>query len=392
MSYCLRERGREHIILERSRIANRWYSERWDSLFFQFPNWSLRLPGFAYAGPDPDGFAHWPQIARFIEDYARFIDAPIRCGANVSSVREGSRPGQFLIETEDTQFLTSHVVMATGPFQRPAVPACSADFPASIFQVHASDYRNPNQLPAGAVLVVGSGASGGQIAEELYQDGRKVFLSVSRHRRVPRRYRGRDVLWWLLALGRMDTRIDSFPGRRKPPSLVITGVNGGHDIDVRRFAADGVTVLGRLLGAADGKIAFAPDSEPILAEADQAYADFKRDADAHGRAEGLDLPEDEPADPAPAAPLPTISTLDLATAGIAAVVWGTGYGYDFGWVKLPIFDAGGAPVQDRGVTRCAHAYFLGLHWMHTFKSGVFFGVGDDAAYLAEYIAGAHSSR
>ena len=266
MSYCLRERGREHIILERSRVAERWHSERWRSLAFQFPNWALQLPGFAYSGNHPDRFAPYREIAQFVEDYARFIDAPVRTGVEVLSLSQDAVSNRFLVETRSTTIAASHIVIATGPFQRPSTPAWSSDIPSHIFQVHASGYRSSDQLPGGSVLVVGSGASGCQIAEELYQEGRSVYLSVSRHRRMPRRYRGRDFTRWVLDLGRMDVSIDSFPGRKYPPSLVVTGVNGGHDIDLRRFAADGVTILGRSLGVSEGKLAFDHDAEQVLSE------------------------------------------------------------------------------------------------------------------------------
>jgi len=387
MSHCLRERGREHIVLERSRVAERWHGERWDSLAFQFPNWALRLPGYEYQGDDPDGFAHYTEIARIIEAYARQIDAPVRCGAEVVALREDSSSGRLLVETRDSTIEASHVVIATGPFQQETVPACSADFPARIFQVHATRYRGPAQLPPGAVLVVGTGASGCQIAEELNQAGRTVYLSVSRHRRMPRHYRGRDITWWALALGIMDTPIDRFPNRKYPPSLVITGVNGGHDINVRRFAADGVIVLGRLLGVVDDTLAFGNNAEENLLEADTAYRDFEKRADEHALAKSIDLPDSAPRAIEPTGPaIPPVATLNLRDAGITSVIWGTGYRFDFDWVKLPVLDESGAPLQQRGVTSVPNACFLGLHWMHTFKSGVFFGVGDDAAYLADRIA------
>jgi putative flavoprotein involved in K+ transport len=241
-------------------------------------------------------------------------------------------------------------------------------------------------LPPGAVLVVGSATSGCQIAEELYQSGRVVYLCLSRHRRAPRRYRGRDLTWWLLEMGRMDARIDSFPGRRIPPSMLITGVDGGHDVDLRRFAADGVVILGRLNGVAEGRLCLGDNAEQILAEADKAYPDFKRTADDYVRSAKIDAPEDENTDSLPnPVPIPSASTLDLSAANISSVVWCTGYAFDFGWLKVPVLNERGAPVQERGVTGCANLYFLGLHWMHTFKSGVIFGVGDDAAYLADHM-------
>ena len=387
MSYHLRQRGREHIVLERKRIAERWHSERWNSLAFQFPNWALRLPGFTYKGDDPDGFAHYREVAKFVEDYAHFIEAPVRCGVEVVSLRGEPDSGRFLVDTNDGAIAASRVVVATGPFQRPSLPAWSTTLPPHIFQVHASRYLDPDQLPPGAVLVVGSATSGCQIAEELYQSGRTVYLCLSRHRRAPRRYRGRDLTWWLLAMGRMDARIDSFPGRKIPPSMLITGVDGGHDVDLRRFAGDGVVMLGRLKGVAEGKLSLDDNAEQILAEADKAYPDFKRAADDYARAARIDAPEDDNAEPLPnSVPIPSVSTLDLKAANINSVVWCTGYAFDFGWLKVPVLTEHGAPVQERGVTACANLYFLGLHWMHTFKSGVIFGVGDDAAYLADQMA------
>src|SRR5262245_20310420 len=218
MSYHLQQRGREHIVLERKRVAERWHTERWHSLRFQFPNWALRLPDFTYKGDDPNSFAHHSEIAQFIEDYARHIAAPVRCGADVLSLENDPASDGFLIQTEDSVMTASQVVIATGPFQASAIPGCAVRLPSGIFQVHASRYVNNDQLPPGAVLVVGSGGSGCQIAEELYQSGRTVYLCISPYRRVPRRYRGQDLTRWLLAMGRMDARIDSFPGRRIPRS------------------------------------------------------------------------------------------------------------------------------------------------------------------------------
>ena len=386
MSYYLRGRGREHVILERTRVAERWHSERWDSLAFQFPNWALRLPGFSYKGDQPDTFAHYRDIAIFVEEYARFIDAPVRCGADVISVRQNPNTKRFEIDTKDQMIDATCIVVATGPFQSPAISPLSKTLPPDLFQVHASNYRNPDQLPPGAVLVVGSGASGCQITEELYQNGRIVYLSVSRHRRAPRRYRGRDVTWWLLSLGRMDQTIDSFPGRQMPPSVVITGANGGHDVNIRDYARDGVVVLGRLIGVDGTEITFGTDAEDILAASDKAYADFRQIADDYVVNTKLDM-EVEEHTAVDRAPTQHVTTIDLKAANITSIIWSTGYKFDFNWLEVPVLDERGAPVQERGVTNCQNLYFLGLHWMHTFKSGVLFGVGEDAAYLADYIDG-----
>src|SRR5215208_5394338 len=324
MSYHLRDRGREHIILERKRVAERWHSERWDSLAFQFPNWALQLPGFVYAGEHPDAFAHYREVASFVDDYARFIDAPVRCNAEVTSLRREGDTGKFVIETKGLAVESSRVVVATGPFQRPSLPDLSGALPHGIVQVHASTYRNPDQLPPGAVLVVGSGASGCQIAEELYQSGRPVYFSVSRHRRAPRRYRGRDLTWWLISMGRMDQKIDSFPGRQMPPSVVITGVSGGHGINIRQFARDGVVILGRLTGIDRNQLWFGSDAEDVLAVSDKAYLDFKRMADDFANTNKLDLVSEEPT-AVHCTPIEIIPSLDLTATNITSVVWGTGY-------------------------------------------------------------------
>ncbi|MGX9573641.1 flavin-containing monooxygenase [Mesorhizobium sp. f-mel] len=273
MSYYLQQHERKHIVLERARIAERWRTERWDSLRFQFINQSIELPGFSYQGPEPEGFAHHTAIKRFIEDYAAKIAAPVRQGVEVTRLWRRDT-GDYALDTSAGSMTARHVVVATGPFQRSMIPATTRDLPRSVYQVHASKYRSPDELPPGAVLVVGSGASGSQIADELQQSGRNVYLSVSPHRRVPRRYRGKDVLWWFDKMGRFEITIDSFPERRYPPSTVITGVNGGYDMDVRRFARDGGTVLGRVLGCADGKLSIGDDASQILAEADKSYEDF----------------------------------------------------------------------------------------------------------------------
>ena len=386
MSYLLQERGRQHIVLERNRVAERWQSERWNSLAFQFPNWAIRLPGFEYKGEEPDAFAHYTEIAKLLEDYARLIEAPIESNTEVKSLSKDPDTDTFIVNTTKGVLTSSNVVVATGPFQKPLLPGFASRCPSNVFQVHASQYRGPTELPKGAVLVVGSGASGCQIAEELYQNGRTVCLCVSRHRRAPRRYRGKDLTWWLLGMGRMDTRIDSFPDRKIPPSIVITGVDGGHDINIRHFGNDGVIVLGGLLGIDGNRLSFRDNAEEILAFSDNAFRDFGRAADQYAMKigsglseEGLEIPQFEPVRSTP--------SLDLRDASITSIIWSTGHMFDFDWIQVPVFNDRGAPIQERGVTACPGLYFLGLHWMHTFKSGVLFGVGEDASYIAERIPG-----
>jgi putative flavoprotein involved in K+ transport len=389
MSYYLRQRGREHVIFERRRVAERWRSERWDSLRFQLPNRWLELPGNSYAGTDPEGFLHHSEVLRFVLDYAIEIAAPVRTGVEVTSLSRDEDSAYYLLETKDGAFKARHVVIATGPFQRPMIPDYSRAIPASIHQIDAACYRNPEQLSPGAVLIVGSGNSGCQIADELLRSRRNVFLAISRHGRVPRRYRGQDIIWWYENLGRFDVTIDSFPGRRYPPTSIMTGVDGGYDLDPRHLGSAGATLLGRGLGIADGALAFADDAAELLAAADKSYAAFIDAADTLAATPAMRSEVKEKDSPPSLPPLhvDSICTLKLREENIGTIIWASGYGYSFDWVKLPILGADGTPLQQRGVTACPGVYFLGLHWMHTFRSAILAFVGRDAAYLADHIDG-----
>jgi putative flavoprotein involved in K+ transport len=392
MSYSLSQLGLEHVILERGRVGERWRSERWDSFHFQFPNWTIELPGYKYQCNDRDAFAPGHEVVRFLDDYASFIKAPIRCGVAVTSLEQGSRAGRYLIRTQDSAIEAANVIIATGPFQRPTIPPVSAQVPIDLFQVHSSKYRNSDQLPSGAVLVVGSGSSGGQIAEELIEHGRQVYLSVGRHRRVPRRYRGRDYGWWSSAMGILDQTLDRLPSpeAKNWPLPLLTGVNGGHDLDLRRMAAEGVTLLGHLQSVTGNTLIIAPDLEETLAKADVWFTDFKKLVDDYVAKTGMDVPkESQPLDGVaePKVLSNPILELDLNAAGITSIVWATGFRNDFGWVKLPIFNDSGDPVHRRGITSFPGIYFLGLRWLYKRKSYflVMAGPAEDAAYLAEHI-------
>lgn len=388
MSHMLGKRGLPHLVVERHRIAERWRSERWDGLHFQAPNWNVTLPDFPFPHTDPDAYATAVQIADFIADYAAFIAAPVRCGIEVTSLRWRSGMSEFIAETPDMTFRAANVVVATGAFQRPVMPDILPHDPG-ILQIHPARYRNPAQLPDGAVLVVGAGNSGGQIAEELMRAGRRVFFSIGKHRRVPRLYRGRNLHWWLDVLGIYDTPPEKRGPDRSP--MVLTGAYGGHTVDYRRLAEQGVVLLGRTEAAQDGVVSIAAGLHESLAHADAAYFAFLDTADAYVARAGLDLPEDPEArltlpDP-PAFAQPPIRQLDLHANGIATVVWATGYAPDFGWIDAPVFDARGAPVHRRGVTEVPGLYFLGLAYLSKFGSSFLQGVGDDADRLADHIAG-----
>jgi putative flavoprotein involved in K+ transport len=392
MSSALSRLGREHLVIERSRLAERWRSERWDSLAFQFPNWSLTLPGYAYRTNDPDGFAHRDHVVQFLEEYAVHIDAPIRLGVTATALSEKSENGyRFVLETDRGTWEVRNVVLATGPFHRPAIPACSASLPSGIMQIHSRDYRNPQQLPSGAVLVVGGGTSGAEIAHELHRAGREVYLSIGGYRKGPRRYRGQDFLWWVNQLGLWDRPVDLCPDARKERVPLLTGRDGGSGIDLRCFAGEGLKLLGRMQGIRDGKVTLAPDLEEGLSAGDAWFLRFRQMMEDYVEYTGLELPEEAgPVDTSNGGRglKPAIVELDLASAHIVSIVWATGYQYDFGWVRCPVFAGAGEPMQRRGVTSVPGLYFLGLRRMYTVKSALLSaeGVGADAEYLAERIS------
>jgi putative flavoprotein involved in K+ transport len=389
MSYHLGRLGREHVILERGRVAERWRSERWDSLRFQAPNWNMRLPGRAFAAGDPDAFASHESVVRFLEGYADFVGAPVRQGVTATALRRKSGSGLLRVETSSGPIEAKNVVVATGPFQ---APAPTLQLGASALKLHSTRYRNPEQLPPGAVVVIGSGNSGCQIAEELCWAGRRVYLSVSGHERAPRRYRTKDCIWWYEATGLVDETIAQWRGKRL--SRLMTGVGGGHDMDLRRLAADGVVLLGRVLGGRDGRLAIATDLQDNLMRGDASLGEFTRRCDEHVSRSGLDLPPAEDSGekvPEPKEVAEPIRELDLGKAGVSTIIWANGSRFDFDWIDLPVFANGSAsnrrPLHTRGVTSVPGVYFLGLPWLHKWKSAFLFGVGEDAEHLASYIAG-----
>ena len=392
LSHMLSKRHRGHIVLERARIAERWRSERWDGLRFQFPNWSVQLPDFPFPHADPEGFATSGEIVDFLAAYADFIAAPVRCGVTVTALRRRDGGAGFVLETSDGPIRADNVVVATGPYQVPIVPALLPD-DAGLYQVHASRYREPGQLPGGAVLVVGSGASGAQIAEELMRAGRRVYLSVGRHRRMPRRYRGRDLTWWLTAMG-----LDRTPVEKRGPDKtlpLITGAYGGHTIDFRHFAAQGAVLLGRLESMSAGTLHFAPGLADSLRSGDAAYTAFLDLVDGFVTRQGLDVPEEPGARTMradPACVVNPVRHLELDAAGIGSVIWSTGYGCDFGWIDLPVLDGRGEPVHRDGIADVPGLYFLGLQWLSRMNSSFLVGVAEDAARLADHIAARSSAK
>jgi putative flavoprotein involved in K+ transport len=392
LSYYLTEQGRDHVILEQGQIAESWRTRRWDSLRLIAPNWSLRLPGFTYPGDDPDGFMGKDEVASHIETYARSFAAPVREGVRVSTVERDAADARFLVHTEADLYQAAQVVIATGALQRPRVPTWARELPTSITQVIPYEYRNPRQLPPGAVLVVGSGQTGCQIAEELVRAGRPVFLAMSRSWWLPRRYRGRDVSAWLRLLGWFDRSVDALPpgARTGMANPQLTGGDGGHDLSAHTLARQGVWLLGRLQSIQNGKAILATDLAATVTWGDAQARTVLHDIDELIGQQGLDMPAEEwPRDLTAAEPLTqeAAEELDLAAAGVSTVIWATGYRPDLSWVRLPFLDAEGYPIQRRGVTAVPGLYILGLDWLHTAKSGLFAGIGEDAAYLAEQMTG-----
>jgi putative flavoprotein involved in K+ transport len=385
MSHMLSRHACPHLVLERGSIAERWRSERWQGLRFQFPNWSVRLPDFPLEHRDPDGFASSDEILDFLNAYAALVQPPIRCGVTVTALRHDDKQTGFLAETSCGLLAASNVVIATGPYQRPVVPARLAD-EIGVFQVHASAYRAPEQLPDGAVLIVGSGASGAQIAEELLRAGRRVYLAVGRHKRMPRRYRGRDLIWWLSAMG-----LDRTPAEQRGPETtlpLITGAYGGHTIDFRDFARRGVTLLGRLQAVRDAVLYVAEDLAASLKFGDAAYHAFLDRVDRYIEQEHMPLPAEPESRLAIADPpclRQPLRRLDYRAAGIGTVIWATGYAFDFGWINVPVLNAHGEPRHQLGVAPVAGLYFLGLPWLSKMNSSFLAGVADDAARLADQI-------
>jgi putative flavoprotein involved in K+ transport len=385
MSEHLSRRGKPHIIVERHRIAERWRSERWDSLVANGPAWHDRFPSRKFSG-NPDGFATKDEIVDYFVGFAEQIGAPVRCGVEVGALRAKERGSGFRAETSEGVIEAANVVVATGPFQRPIIPGLVPDDPR-ITQIHSANYRNPAQLGEGAVLVVGAGSSGVQIADELRRAGRDVYLSVGPHNRPPRRYRGRDFCWWLGVLGEWDAKAIA-PGMEHV-TIAVSGAHGGHTVDFRDLAARGVTLLGSTSGCKHGIIQLAPDLAKNIARGDANYLSVLEAADAYAARNGIELPQEPEAHqigPEPACVTRPILELDLSAAGVRSIVWATGYALDFGWIKLDVFDATGRPVHQRGVAQIPGLYFLGLSWLSRRASAFIWGAWHDADHLANQIA------
>ncbi|MGH1477442.1 MAG: flavin-containing monooxygenase [Geminicoccales bacterium] len=386
MSEHLSNSGVSHLVLERYRIAERWRSERWDSLVANGPAWHDRFPSMEFSNIDPDDFPTKEMVADYFAAYAEQIAAPIRCGVEVRTVqRLAGRPG-FHVETSEGVIEADSVVAATGPFQRPVVPPVIPD-EAGLVQIHSNAYRNPEQLPKGAVIIVGAGSSGTQIADELSRAGRCVYLSVGPHDRPPRSYRGRDFVWWLGVLGKWD--LEAPEPNREHVTIAVSGAYGGRTIDFRRLANEGITLLGLTTSYENGVLNFAPDLADNLRGGDASYLSLLEEADAYVISNGLDLPEEPDArkvEPDPSCVTDPLLELDLAEAGVTSVIWATGFAVDYNWLKVDAFDDKGRPKHRRGVSVEPGVYFLGLPWQSRRGSSFIWGVWHDAKHVADHIA------
>jgi putative flavoprotein involved in K+ transport len=386
MSHRLKAHGIDHVVLERRQVAHDWRERRWDSFCLVTPNWQCTLPGFAYSGPDPHGFMTKLEIVAYLEAYVASFGPPLREGVSATALRGGiGRP--FELETSAGSLFAESVVVATGGYHLPRIPRIAERLPECVLQLHSADYRNPSALPAGDVLVVGTGQSGCQIAEDLHLAGRRVHLCVGGAPRTARRYRGKDVVDWLDELGHYRMPIQEHPLKervRLKANHYVTGRDGGHDIDLRRFALEGMRLYGRLVDIRSGKLFFAQDLARNLDAADTSAENIKDTIDKFIDTRGLQAPREERYTP-PWRPDREPTELDLAGAYIGTVIWATGFAPDYRFVELPAFDGKGYPCHERGVSPIPGLYFLGLPWQHTWGSGRFCGVGSDAEYLAERI-------
>lgn len=386
MSEHLSRHGVPHLVLERDRIAERWRTARWDSLVANGPAWHDRFPGMEFPAIASDGFVPKDQVADYFAAYAQKFEAPVCTGVEVTRVTPNQgRPG-FTVETTKGTIEAQRVVAATGAFQIPVIPAI-APRDARLTQLHTADYRNPEQLPKGAVLIVGAGSSGTQVAAELNRAGRTVYLSVGPHNRPPRAYRGRDFCWWLGVLGEWDNEIRQ-PGSEHV-TIAVTGAHGGYTIDFRKLAHAGVTLVGRTESFDNGVARFASDLRANLDAGDANYLSLLDGADAYAERNGLDLPLEPEARVIPVDPdcvTSPLAELDLSQAGITTIIWATGFSQDYRWLEVDAFDANGKPSHQRGVSSEPGVYFLGLPWLSRRGSSFIWGVWHDAKHIADHVA------
>ena len=393
LSRCLTDAGRDHVVFERGRLAERWRSERWDSLRLLTPNWMTRLPGWSYDGPAPDAFMTVPELVTYFENFAASFDAPVRDETTVTSVRPAD--GGYRVETTQGPWTSTNVVIATGVEGHPNVPAMASMLAGSIHQITPTRYRNPESLPSGGVLVVGASSSGVQLAEELAAAGRDVVVAVGSHSRLPRRYRGLDIFWWLDKTGLFDTTIDQLPSREagsRAPSIQLIGRPDQSNIDLSTLQAAGVQLAGRLEDMDGTRARFGHDLAATVAASESRMHRTLDAADRYVEQCGLTTALGAPDRPAPVDVPVTPTEVDLQSRGITTVLWATGFGRSYPWLHAPVFDQNGEIRQRHGVTPSAGLYVLGLRFQHHRNSNFIDGVGRDATFLAQHITAEARTR
>lgn len=390
VSYYLNQANVPHVVLDRGGIAHAWKANRWDSFCLVTPNWTINLPGKPYDGDDPDGFMLRDDFVDYMTDWAKGFGAPVRSGVDVSKLSNGGNG--FLLETSTGDIRADNVVVATATYQHPKLPLVAGKVPEDIRQLHAEEYKNATQAKDGAVLVVGSGQTGCQIVEDMLRAGRKVYLCVARTGRLPRRYRGRDSLCWQRDMGLLDRTPDMLesPAQRFVGDPHVTGRDGGASVSLHDFHRRGVQLLGRLADIENNRMRFGNSLAADMAFADDFAVDFRAKVDAYIAEHGIDAPapstDELEGDPdGKSRPIEDPDGLDFAEANIRTVIWATGFSYDFSWIAFPVTDALGYPATDNGATSIPGLFFCGLNWMIRRKSGILYGVDDDARIVSDQV-------
>ena len=386
ISHYLKQRGIDHRVLEKRSPVHAWRTQRWDTFCLVTPNWQCKLPGWEYSGNDPHGFMKRDEIIEYLDGFAKHVNAPVHSGVTVQRVTRRAGGG-FDIETSQGRYSADQVVVASGGYHQPIIPRLAERLPPGMLQIHSEQYRNPQAMPAGKILVVGNGQSGAQLAEDLHLAGREVVLATGDAPRCARFYRGKDVVDWLADMGYYDMAVHEHPlreGVRDNTNHYVTGRDGGRDIDLRKFAAEGMELYGLLTGLEDDTLLFNPDLRSNLDHADRIYNGINASIDKYIEKAGIAAPPPSVYEPVwqPAAER---TRLKLRESGITSVIWCIGFQPDFGWLDVPVFNGRGQPGHVRGVTAQPGLYFLGLPWLHSWGSGRFSGVARDALYLAEQI-------
>jgi putative flavoprotein involved in K+ transport len=386
MSARLQEQNIDHLIFEKNTMMHSWKTQRWDSFTLVTPNWQCELPNHPYDGDDPKGFMKREEIIAYLNRFSAKVKPPILEGVSVEKVSKLDN-GQFHVATTKGEFTADQVVIASGGYLKPIVPRMAERIPESVLQIHSNQYKNSQQLPDGGVLVVGSGQSGAQIAEDLHIDGKKVFLATGNAPRVARFYRGKDVVEWLDDMGYYQKSVDEHPlreGVRDNTNHYVTGRDGGREIDLRKFSLEGMELFGLMENYQDGQLIFKPNLAENLNAADDTYKNINARIDAFIEKNDIDAPVEPPYQPV-WEPKEERENIDLAASGITSIIWCIGFTPDFSWLDLPVFNGMGAPVHRRGVANEEGVYFIGLPWLHTWGSGRFSGVAADATYLSHVI-------